>query len=179
MPALSLHDFVADLPPAERDRLEAAARRFEATEASGEVDALPVDAWILPGGVPLLVFAWPVDEVDTEDILHDVLLGAHEGVAALTPSPPADDRRTGQDRGTSFVAIPVPQPRPPRCEAARIPEHWEVSKDDRRLLPSRRRADRGRALCRSARQGRPFARHNAVVGLYWVPALLAGCLRSP
>ena len=126
-----------------------------------------------------LVFAWPVDEVDTEDILHDVLLGAHEGVAALTPSPPADDRRTGQDRGTSFVAIPVPRPRPPRCEAARIPEHWEVSKDDRRLLPSRRRADRGRALCRSARQGRPFARHNAVVGLYWVPALLAGCLRSP
>lgn len=76
MPALSLHDFMANLPPAERDRLAAAAQQFEATEAGGEVDALPVDAWILPGGVPLLVFAWPVDEVDTDEILHGVLLGA-------------------------------------------------------------------------------------------------------
>jgi hypothetical protein len=69
-----LQDRIARLAAAERDRLRGAAERFEA-RAGEAVDALPVDAWIVRASTPPLLFAWPTDEVNTKEILHDVLIG--------------------------------------------------------------------------------------------------------
>ncbi|TNC59305.1 hypothetical protein [Rubellimicrobium roseum] len=70
-----LKNYVARRPAAELEPLRAAARRFEAMTGGAVTDALPIDAWLVGEGSPPLVFAWPADAANTQEVLYQPLIG--------------------------------------------------------------------------------------------------------
>lgn len=78
-----LHDHIARLPAAELDRLRAAAYLFESTAPEDVADALPADVWLFETRDAPLVFAWPVDGPDADELLQDVLLGIRPSTGLL------------------------------------------------------------------------------------------------